>query len=52
MEYQLINALLHGERFTEPLTWVYLAALVAVVVAGWKFGGVAFDAFHAAGDDE
>ncbi|WP_321817846.1 MULTISPECIES: hypothetical protein [unclassified Paraburkholderia] len=42
MEYQLLNAILHGERLNEPLTWVYLAALAAVAIAGWKFGEVSF----------
>ncbi|MEM5331388.1 hypothetical protein VSR34_33160 [Paraburkholderia sp. JHI2823] len=38
MEYQLVNAILHGQRLDEPLTWVYIAACVAVGIAGWKFG--------------
>lgn len=42
MEFQLLNAILHGERLNEPLTWVYLAALVAVAIAGWKFGDVSY----------
>ncbi|WP_167334440.1 hypothetical protein [Paraburkholderia mimosarum] len=40
MEYQLLNAILHGQRLDEPLTWVYIAACVAVGIAGWKFGAV------------
>jgi hypothetical protein len=43
MEFQLINAILHGQRLGEPLTWIYLAALVAVMLAGWKFGDIAYD---------
>ncbi|WP_160113443.1 hypothetical protein [Paraburkholderia dokdonensis] len=43
MEFQLIGAILHGHRLGEPLTWIYLAALVAVVIAGWKFGDVVFE---------
>lgn len=43
MEYQLLNAILHGHRLGEPLTWIYLAALVAVAIAGWKFGDIAFE---------
>lgn len=46
MEYALLNAILHGERLTEPLTWVYIAALIAVSIAGWMVGGVAFDRWH------
>ncbi|MBB3262184.1 putative transcriptional regulator [Paraburkholderia bannensis] len=42
MEYQLLNAILHGERLNEPLTWVYLAAIAAVAVAGWKFGELSY----------
>ncbi|MFT0173372.1 hypothetical protein PWR63_01240 [Paraburkholderia sp. A2WS-5] len=38
MEYQLVNAILHGQRLDEPLTWVYIAACVAVGIAGWKVG--------------
>ncbi|MFT0172003.1 hypothetical protein ACLKMY_23810 [Paraburkholderia mimosarum] len=37
---QLLNAILHGQRLDEPLTWVYIAACVAVGIAGWKFGAV------------
>jgi hypothetical protein len=43
MEYRLLCAILHGDRLTEPFTWVYLAALVAVAIAGWKFGDVTFE---------
>jgi hypothetical protein len=43
MEYSLLCALLHGDRFNEPLTWIYLAALVAVAIAGWKFGEITFE---------
>ena len=38
MEYQLLNAILHGQRLDEPLTWVYIAACVAVGIAGWTNG--------------
>ncbi|CAG9255164.1 hypothetical protein C7402_103386 [Paraburkholderia unamae] len=51
MEFQLLNAVLHGERLNEPLTWVYIAAIVAVAIAGWKFGGLAHDACHAKDDE-
>lgn len=46
MEYALLNAILHGERLTEPLTWIYIAALIAVSIAGWMVGGIAFDKYH------
>ena len=46
MEYERLFAILHGQRLNEPLTWVYFAALIAVSIAGWKFGGLAFDACH------
>jgi hypothetical protein len=52
MEYQLLNAILHGERLNEPLTWVYLAALVAVAIAGWKFGELSFNHVHRNPDAE
>ncbi|CAM2176708.1 conserved hypothetical protein [Paraburkholderia sacchari] len=43
MEYKLIDAILHGQRLGEPLTWIYLAAVVAASIAGWKFGGLTFE---------
>lgn len=43
MEYRLLCAILHGDRLAEPLTWVYLVALVAVAIAGWKFGEITFE---------
>ncbi|MEI7297094.1 hypothetical protein WCQ02_33615 [Paraburkholderia tropica] len=46
MEYALLNAMLHGERLNEPLTWIYIAALIAVSIAGWMVGGIAFDKYH------
>ena len=48
MEYQLLNAIFHGQRLDEPRTWVYIAACVAVGVAGWKFG-VLLDAYEQRG---
>ncbi|MFP3708494.1 hypothetical protein SB783_31230 [Paraburkholderia sp. SIMBA_009] len=46
MEYQLLNAIIHGQRLSEPLTWIYIAAVVAVGIAGWMVGGIAFDYWH------
>ncbi|WP_321788183.1 hypothetical protein [Paraburkholderia sp. J94] len=46
MEYQLLNAIIHGQRLSEPLTWVYIAAVIAVGIAGWMVGGLVFDASH------
>ena len=43
MEYERLYAILHGQRLDEPLTWVYLAALAAVAIAGWKLGGILSD---------
>jgi hypothetical protein len=43
VEYRLLAAILHGHQLDEPLTWIYLIALVAVAVAGWKFGDIAFE---------
>lgn len=43
MEYRLLCAILHGDRLNEPLTWVYLGALVAIAIAGWKFGDITFE---------
>ncbi|CAB3805061.1 hypothetical protein LMG28688_06099 [Paraburkholderia caffeinitolerans] len=51
MEYERLFAILHGQRLDEPLTWVYIGALVAVAVAGWKFGGVLFDGAHNVGEE-
>ncbi|WP_156773603.1 hypothetical protein [Paraburkholderia tropica] len=44
MEYELLNAIIHGQRLGEPLTWVYIAAVIAVGIAGWMVGGLMFDA--------
>ncbi|HKR45637.1 hypothetical protein M3A49_35185 [Paraburkholderia sp. CNPSo 3076] len=52
MEYQLLDAIIHGQRLNEPLTWVYIAAIIAVSIAGWKFGGLAFDAYHKTNGEE
>ncbi|WP_156992316.1 hypothetical protein [Paraburkholderia oxyphila] len=43
MEYERLVEILHGQRLEEPLTWVYIGALIAVAVAGWKVGGVLLD---------
>ncbi|MCG5077282.1 MULTISPECIES: hypothetical protein [Paraburkholderia] len=51
MEYERLFAILHGQRLDEPLTWVYICALIAVAVAGWMFGGVLFDGAHNVGDE-
>ncbi|WP_156992275.1 hypothetical protein [Paraburkholderia oxyphila] len=51
MEYERLYAILHGQRLDEPLSWVYLAALAAVAIAGWKLGGILFDARHRSGDE-
>ena len=51
MEYERLFAILYGHRLGEPLTWVYLAALAAVAIAGWKFGGILFDACHHSEDE-
>lgn len=51
MEYERLIAILHGHRLGEPLTWVYLAALAAVAIAGWKLGGILFDACHRSEDE-
>ncbi|WP_434667722.1 hypothetical protein P5W99_36025 [Paraburkholderia sp. A3BS-1L] len=51
MEYERLLAIVHGQRLEEPLTWVYLAALVAVAIAGWKFGGVLFDGAQNTGEE-
>lgn len=50
MEYQLVNAILHGQRLTEPLTWLFIAACVAAVVAGWKVGCL-LDAYQQRGTE-
>jgi hypothetical protein len=50
MEYERLYAILRGQRLDEPLSWVYLAALVAVAIAGWKVGGILFDARDRAED--
>ena len=50
MEYERLFAILHGQRLDEPLTWVYIGALVAVAVAGWKVGGALFDDSHNVGE--
>ncbi|MFX1684434.1 hypothetical protein P5W98_03370 [Paraburkholderia sp. A1BS-2L] len=52
MEYKLIDAILHGQRLGEPLTWIYLAALVAVSIAGWKFGELAFEVSQQVKDED
>lgn len=52
MEYERLYAILHGQRLDEPISWVYIAALVAVAVAGWKVGGILFDARHGSGDEQ
>lgn len=36
MEYELLNAILHGERLAQPLTWLFIATCVAAGSAGWK----------------
>jgi hypothetical protein len=50
MEYERLFAILHGQRLEEPLSWVYIGALVAVAVAGWKFGGELFEDAPNAGE--
>jgi hypothetical protein len=52
MEYRLLCALLHGDRLNEPLTWIYLAALVAVAIAGWKFGEITFEFSQRASEEK
>ena len=52
MEYKLIDAILHGHRLGEPPTWIYLAALVAVLIAGWKFGDVALERSQRVKDED
>ncbi len=52
MEYEHLYAILQGQRLDEPLSWIYLAALVAVAIAGWKFGGVLFDARQRPEDEQ
>ncbi|MEX3991349.1 hypothetical protein AB4Y35_11270 [Paraburkholderia sp. EG286A] len=52
MEYERLYAILQGQRLDEPLSWIYLAALVAVAIAGWKFGGVLFDARQRPEDEQ
>jgi hypothetical protein len=46
MEYQLLNAIAHGQRLGEPLTWVYLAACAAACIAGWKISAVIDACLH------
>ncbi|MFD1557831.1 hypothetical protein ACFSHT_19735 [Paraburkholderia silviterrae] len=52
MEPQLISAVLHGHRLGEHLTWKYLAALAAVVIADWGFDDVAFEPSHRVKDED
>ena len=42
MEYQLLNSILHGHALNEPRTWFFIAATIAVCVAGWHCGDILF----------
>lgn len=52
MEYQLLDAILHGQRLAEPLTWVYLASLATGGIGAWKLGGYLFDRHQNTHGDE
>jgi hypothetical protein len=51
MDYQLLNAILHGQMLSEPRSWFFIAAAIAVGIAGWYCGDVLCDVAHKKGEE-